>query len=457
MGASGRPHREIRGRRTAAWLLPLAVFVALLAFGVPAAGALIPGITVTGSGPGVVKVDGVEFSGEGGVWLYQCSDTPTSEEDFWSFCDQSTALQVTHDPPWSVDFTTKNVITSGEEGFPPGTENWIGNHTYDCEAAGSTCWVVATEDRQSFTWAEIPFVKKYGPLAKATVTVTPPSSWTSLTDGQLVTVHDAGHRPGTQAMAYACEGYGKAFPGGCDPIPASELTIPGTGVYHNAAVPLPRFVWVDPPPGYGDGSWYDCANGCSVVVASADNLASPYWVKGVDALLKARAEPLEKHPAALTVTSVQVSKLGGITIAGTIDCTQAIAQWGQSAFQAGVFVSWRARQPIDRMNAVTAHYDAVMASLCHDPLDTDASTPPYPWATYPPITDPVIWWVYPDVGGMFKAGSIHLDVQVTGAPWSTSPGASQYILTGVTQWDGKAVAQPAEPKDKGGKGKGKGK
>ena len=104
------------------------------------------------------------------------------------------------------------------------------------------------------------------------------------------------------------------------------------------------------------------------------------------------------------------------------------------------------------MNAVTAHYDAVMATLCHDPLDTDPATPPYPWATYPPITDPVIWWVYPDVGGMFKAGSIHVDVQVTGAPWSTSPGAGQYILTGVTQWDGKAVA---EPKAKGGGGKGK--
>jgi hypothetical protein len=62
-------------------------------------------------------------------------------------------------------------------------------------------------------------------------------------------------------------------------------------------------------------------------------------------------------------------------------------------------------------------------------------------------------WVYPDVGGMFNTGSIHVDVQVTGAPWSTSPGASQSILAGVTQWDGKAVAQPAEPKDKGGKGK----
>jgi len=66
---------------------------------------------------------------------------------------------------------------------------------------------------------------------------------------------------------------------------------------------------------------------------------------------------------------------------------------------------------------------------------------------YPPITDPVIWWVYPDVGGMFKAGWIHVDVQVTGAPWSTSPGADQYILTGVTQWDGKAVAEgtPSKP------------
>ena len=50
MGASGRPHREIRGRRRAAWLLPLAVLVALLVIGVPAAAAadpVDPGISVT--------------------------------------------------------------------------------------------------------------------------------------------------------------------------------------------------------------------------------------------------------------------------------------------------------------------------------------------------------------------------------------------------------------------------
>ena len=32
-----------------------------------------------------------------------------------------------------------------------------------------------------------------------------------------------------------------------------------------------------------------------------------------------------------------------------------------------------------------------------------------------------------------------IDVQVTGGSWSTTPGADRYILTGVTQWDGKAV------------------
>ena len=266
MTATRRSHRESRGRRTAAWLLPLAMVVSLLVLWVPAAGALNPGITVTGSGPGVVWVDGVDWSGTGGVWLYQCSDTPQNEEDFWSFCDQSTGLQVLVDPPWRTDFTTKAVISSSDEGFSPGTVNWIGNHTNDCEAAGATCWVVATEDWQSFTWAEIPFATKYGPLAKAAVTVTPPASATSLTDGQPVTVHNAGHRPGTHAMAYACAGYGYAFPGGCDPIPASELPIPPSGVYHNTAVPLPRFVWVNPPPGYGNGSWYDCAQGCSVLV-----------------------------------------------------------------------------------------------------------------------------------------------------------------------------------------------
>ena len=200
-------------------------------------------------------------------------------------------------------------------------------------------------------------------------------------------------------------------------------------------MPLPRFVWVNDP--FDHGEWYDCAGGCSVLVASADNLASPYWEPPM-ALLTFGAVDVEQHPQLLTVTRVRVNRLGGITIEGKIDCTQAIAKWGQSAFEAGVNVSWKARQPVGRKGAVTAHYDSVIATLCYDPLDTTPATP-YPWATHPPITSPAIWWVYPDTGGKFTAGKIHVDVQVTGAPWSTSPGADQYILTGVTQWDGKAV------------------
>ena len=48
-------------------------------------------------------------------------------------------------------------------------------------------------------------------------------------------------------------------------------------------------------------------------------------------------------------------------------------------------------------------------------------------------SDPDLW-----VSGT-GPGPMHVDVQVTGGSWSTSPGADQYLLTGVAQWDGKAV------------------
>jgi hypothetical protein len=110
--------------------------------------------------------------------------------------------------------------------------------------------------------------------------------------------------------------------------------------------------------------------------------------------------------------------------------------WGLKAFPAGVNVTWTARQPVGRKGLVTARYDSAMQSMCHNPPPLG----PFRWVTMPPITtsDPGVWWVYPSSGVKFAAGAIHVDVQVTGGPWA-GWGTENYILTGVRQWDGKAV------------------
>lgn len=419
-------------RRAAVWRrvgIGLAVLAAAFTILVPVAGAQGLDLSVVGSGPGPVTVQG---SGEsGGLWLYQCWDAPESGDMFWSVCDTSTGVQVLDDWPWSVTFPTKAVIRT-RDGFEPGTVNGMGNGTNDCQAVDAHCVVAATSDFQTFSWAEIPFGTLYGPLAKAGLAGTR----TDLVDGEVRAVTSTGHRPDTEAMTYICASYGYAFPGGCDPIPASRLTIPASGIYA-MDVPLPRFVWVNDP--FDHAEWVDCAAGCSIVVSSADNLTTPYWEQGIDQLLQFRAVPLELHPAVLTVTRVRVNRMGGITVDGKIDCTAAVAAWGQGGSLAGVNIDWTARQPIGRKGAVMTQYRSVIATICNDPVNTNPLLPPYPWATHPPITDPAIWWVYPDGGGKFTAGQIHIDVRATGGSWSSSPGADQYIITGAAQWDGKAV------------------
>lgn len=421
----------LRQRTVVALVAALAMALPLVSLGSSSALAADgPQISIqSGSIPGTLMVDGDGWSGSAGVSLYQCADQVDSEEALWQLCDMSTGVQVTVDPPWTTDFQTKGVLSLSQP-FPPRSENAWGNGTYDCEAVDATCTIVATEDWQTFVWTNPDYTALYGPLDKATVT----DDTTGLTDGAPVGVHNTGHRPGTQAMAYVCAGYGYAFPGGCDPIPGSERTIDSDGAY-DAAVSLPRWVWVNDP--FGNASWYDGANGVSVLVVSAGNLASPYWEAGADSLITFRNEPFEKNPQLFTVTQVRVNKSGGITVEGKINCSQAVMEWGQQNAMAAVHNDWTARQPVGRKGVVTAHYSAAIMQSCHEP----GKTGPYTWATHPPITSSAIWWVYPDSGGKFVAGKIHIDAQATGGSFSSSPGADQYLITGATQWDGRAVTK----------------
>lgn len=88
---------------------------------------------------------------------------------------------------------------------------------------------------------------------------------------------------------------------------------------------------------------------------------------------------------------------------------------------------------------MAAHYEPAIATMCNSPDHGDATTPPYRWYTHPPIASSSIWWVVPDTGGTFAAGPIHVEVQVTGGTWAPTAWPEAYLLTGVVQWDGKAV------------------
>lgn len=204
----------LRQRSVVALVAALAMALPLVFLGSgPAFAADGPHIWVqSGSIPGTLRIGGDGWSGSAGVWLYQCADQVDSEDAFWQSCDTSTGVQVTGDPPWEVSFPTKAVLNISQP-FPPRSENAWGNGTYDCEAADATCTIVATEDWQTFASAIPDYTVTYGPLDKATVT----GDTTNLTDGATIGVHNTGHRPGTQAMAYVCAGFGYAFPGGLRP------------------------------------------------------------------------------------------------------------------------------------------------------------------------------------------------------------------------------------------------
>jgi hypothetical protein len=403
----------------------------VLAIGPPTASADGPSIWVDDPVPGTVTVQGDGWSGEGGVWLYQCGGYPDDEDEFWQNCDHSSGIEVTQDPPWNVTFDVVAIVDPGaQEPFPPGTVNAMGNGTADCEVAGAGCGLLAIEgeisDLPSVThaWAMLEFASLYGP---PTIDVSGTTS--ELRDGDAVTVASSGHRPGTAAMTYLCVGAGPAYPGGCDPVAGSLVTIDGTGGF-SEPVELPRFVWNNDP--LGNSEWYDCADGCSAAVVSAGNLLSPYS----SPITFARTD-VEQHPSVLSVTKVLVNKYGAINVTGLVDCGSALGAWGlDDVAVAGGNISWTARQPIGRKGVVTAHYESAIASICHDP----AKAGPYPWGTHPPVTSPDVWWVYPDSGGKFAAGNVTITVRYDGGVWGGWWGAENYLLTGASQWNVKAVS-----------------
>lgn len=436
-----------RARRVVLGMVLVLAVGGVLAIGARPASAVGPEISWTfegtqAPGGGAVTVNGSGWPGAPGPTLYQCADVPEDEEQFWQVCDQATALQVENDPV-DVEFAVKDVLDLGEP-FPPATVNAMGNGTMDCEADGAHCMIVAIEwgpgdfENATVAWANLGYedVPGYVPYFTAeygTPSIEVEGATTGLKDGASVTITSSGHRPGTDAMTYLCRGDGLAYPGGCDPVAGSRDTTESSaldnGVY-TATVKLPRFVWDNDT--FGNAGWYDCADGCSLAVVSAGNLQSQY-----SGPITFEAVNVEQNPSILSVEKVYVNRYGAINVNGSVLCTAAMAAWGlDDEAAAGGNISWTARQPVGRKGVVTGHYESAIASICHDP-DTAG---PYLWGTKKPITSDEDWWIYPDIGGKFVAGNVTITVRYDGGVYGGWWGAENYVLTGATQWNVKAVS-----------------
>lgn len=158
-----------------------------------------------------------------------------------------------------------------------------------------------------------------------------------------------------------------------------------------------------------------------------------------------------------TVELVQVNKMGGITVSGSLDCTDQVAAiYGglenvPADTEALVNVNWDALQYVGKNKTVFAEYDSGIASMCFtnkDPsaypdwLDTDR---PYSWQTRYAYPVGTVQWVY-SRDGKFAAAPIHVELTVNGSlsVWEESdpPGDPRYVdyfLTDFSGWDLRAT------------------
>ena len=154
-----------------------------------------------------------------------------------------------------------------------------------------------------------------------------------------------------------------------------------------------------------------------------------------------------------TVDLVQVNRMGGITVSGSLDCSDQVAAiyGGAANIPADTMVvvnmNWDAIQYVGKNKTVFAEYDSGIASICYtnmDPsmfpdwLDLD---PPYSWQTRYAYPVGTVQWVY-SRDAKFAAAPIHIELTVNGSlvvsEESDPPGDPQdveYFLTDFSGWD----------------------
>jgi hypothetical protein len=131
-----------------------------------------------------------------------------------------------------------------------------------------------------------------------------------------------------------------------------------------------------------------------------------------------------EHSIGATVDQVLVNRYGGITVSGTLDCTDAVAEifGSMESIPADTTVlvskSWTATQYVGRNKVVTASYSSGIASVCYtnDPaFMQEAEVAPWPWSTRYAFPVGETQWVYSS-NGKFATGPIHIELTIEGVP-----------------------------------------
>lgn len=144
-----------------------------------------------------------------------------------------------------------------------------------------------------------------------------------------------------------------------------------------------------------------------------------------------------------TVNKVLVSRLGGITVSGTMNCKAAVDAYYADLNETVpdnltvlVTVQWTATQPVGRNKSVTATWRAEHLNPCYN-SNPDISgaelcpVAPVPcsWITSFQNSSDTPYYVYP-TNGKFAPGPIHVDL--------TTEGSNYIFIDGVLQ-DGVSI------------------
>jgi hypothetical protein len=158
-----------------------------------------------------------------------------------------------------------------------------------------------------------------------------------------------------------------------------------------------------------------------------------------------------------TVDLVQVNRMGGITVSGSLDCTEQVAAiYGGAAnipldTMVLVNMNWDALQYVGKNKTVFAEYDSGIASICYTNLDPSLFpdwvdlVAPYSWDTRYAYPVGTVQWVY-SRDGKFAAGPIHIELTASGGlsvyEESDPPGNGEwfdYYLYDFSGWNLRAT------------------
>jgi hypothetical protein len=145
-----------------------------------------------------------------------------------------------------------------------------------------------------------------------------------------------------------------------------------------------------------------------------------------------------------TVDQVLVNRYGGITVSGTLDCSEQVAaanggeEYVPNDTMVLVNANWTARQYVGRNKVVEATYLSGIAGPCYLKDSEGVVHAPLSWKTQYayPVGD--TQWVY-SPSGKFGSGAIHIELEVGNVGYPFAVGDDSYTLVSLNGWDLRAT------------------